>query len=179
MTRNHEPTCTSFKTIEKLKRVKKDIQSIIAKLAETQNPLHVSEQLQAIENAISRIKKSVGINSLTLDSLLCNPMIEGGQWGDLFILLTEEFKYSPSASILEKKAKERCLLYVDEVKKKIIDERLTTATTVSQKNYVRDELDRLAFIRHEVKRVWNSAETAKQIALATLSEEKKNTQAEN
>ena len=97
-----------------------------------------------------------------------------------FVYLTDgRIQILPICKYSRKKAKERCLLYVDEVKKKISDERLTTATTVSQKNYVRDELDRLAFIRHEVKRVWNSAETAKQIALATLSEEKKNTQAEN
>ena len=161
------------KIIEKLKRAKKDIQSFITKLEETQSPLLFSEQLQAIEIAISSIQKCAGINSLTLNSLLCNQMIEGSQWGDLFILLKEEFKYSPSANILEKNAKERCLLYVDEVKKNIINERLITVTTVSQKNFVRDELDRLAFIQHEVTRVWNSAEMAKQIALATLDEENK------
>ena len=160
------------KTIEKLKRAKKDIQTIITNLEERQSPFQFSEQLQAIESAISSIQKSAGINSLTLDSLLCNPMIDGSQWGDLFILLTEELKYSPSANILEKKAKERCVLYVDEVKKKIIDECLITAITVSQQNYVRDKLERLAFIQHEVTRFWNSAETAKQIALATFSEKK-------
>lgn len=149
--------------IDQLKCANKNLRSIIKMLEEEDSSLDLVNQLEAIETIISDIKNSA---SAKLDLLLCKLDIMSAHWGDLFILLIEELKQKPSQKVIETKAKGRCLLYLNEVKQHIIDERLVNTSNAKQQELARHQLNRLAAIEREVTRHWEAAEAAKWLALA-------------
>ena len=101
----------------------------------------------------------------TLGQLLAMPMIDGGQWADVFGLLVQELNVTPAGLVMSHKAKPRCLAYIAQVRDSLVS-RFSSAETVKAQDLAQRQLERLTIIEAEIVRLVKASEAAAAAAAA-------------